>query len=106
MIREQDLVAAIAECQGERNPTANTCIKLAAYYTIKSHLYPTENESRGYAHSEPPDVLHVEGKSAFTAAVNGRRIADVWPIVDELMLTLQVLQPRLYNAVMDMTAPP
>ena len=26
--------------------------------------------------------------------------ADVWPIMDELMSTLQVLQPRLYDGVM------
>ena len=24
----------------------------------------------------------------------------VWPLIDEMMATLQVLQPRLYNAVM------
>ena len=34
MITEQDLLEAIAECQGQRNPNANTCIKLAAYYII------------------------------------------------------------------------
>ncbi len=33
-------------------------------------------------------------------AVRGRKLEDVWPIIDELMLTLQVIQPRLYNAVM------
>ena len=38
MITEKDLLEAIAECQGERNPNANTCIKLAAYYTILDHL--------------------------------------------------------------------
>lgn len=39
MITEQDLQAAIAECQGERNPNANTCIKLAAFYTIRRELF-------------------------------------------------------------------
>ena len=43
MITEQDLQAAIAECEGVRNPTSNTCLKLAAYYTIKDKMYPNNN---------------------------------------------------------------
>lgn len=35
MIKLEDLEEAIAECQGQRNPNADTCIKLAAFYTIK-----------------------------------------------------------------------
>ena len=42
MITEKDLQEAIAECQGERSPNASTCIKLAAFYTIKEHLYPDQ----------------------------------------------------------------
>ena len=36
MITEMDLQEAIAECQGKRNPNADTCIKLAAFYIIKA----------------------------------------------------------------------
>ena len=39
MIREEDLQEAIAECQGQRNPNANTAIKLAAFYTIRRELF-------------------------------------------------------------------
>ena len=73
MITEQDLRQAIAECQGERNPDARTCIKLAAYLTIKEHLYPQ--------------------------VVDGKDMTEVWKIMDELMGTLQVIQPRLYDSV-------
>jgi len=109
VITEQDLQAAIAECQGKRNPDANTCIKLAAFYTIKENLFPRAPEKlssgtqEGYAYAPAPEAgptLDVDGKSEFTEAVRGRRLEDVWPIIDELMLTLQVIQPRLYNAVM------
>ena len=31
MITEHDLKEAIAECEGNRNPDARTCIKLAAH---------------------------------------------------------------------------
>ena len=44
MITEQDLREAIAECQGQRNPNANTCIKLAAFLTIQRELYGKEQE--------------------------------------------------------------
>ena len=44
MITEKDLRAAIAECQGARNPNATTCIKLAAFYTILNNLYPEQKE--------------------------------------------------------------
>ena len=109
MITEQDLTAAIAECQGKRNPDANTCIKLAAFYTIRNHLFPETPErsgygaQEGYAYAPAPEAttLDVNGKSEFTDAVRGRKLDEVWPIIDELMLTLQMVQPRLYNAVME-----
>ena len=44
MITENDLLEAIAECQGDRNPNANTCIKLAAYYILLDHLKPKEED--------------------------------------------------------------
>ena len=70
MIREEDLLEAIAECQGERNPNAQTCRNLAAYYTILDHVRYNP------------------------------RISNVMGLMDELMDTLQVIQPRLYDAVM------
>lgn len=33
-------------------------------------------------------------------AIDGRNPDDIWPIMDELMSTLQVLMPRLYDGVM------
>ena len=38
MIKEQELLEAIAECQGQRKPNASTCLKLASYYTILDHI--------------------------------------------------------------------
>ena len=45
MITEKDLQEAIAECQGQRNPNANTCIKLAAFYTIRRELFGEEKDA-------------------------------------------------------------
>ena len=106
MIREQDLQEAIAECMGKRNPDANTCIKLAAYYTILKELYPKEQDQAelpvfpSQSFSSAPEVIEYEGDSEFARLCRERSVSFIMPILDELMQTVQVLQPRLYDAVM------
>lgn len=39
------------------------------------------------------------GDSEFLLEINGRESYDVWEIIDELMTTLQAINPRLYTAV-------
>lgn len=99
MITEKDLNQAIAECQGQRNPNASTCIKLAAYLTIKESLYGRKEESYSYA-NVPGDVVVYSGESEFAKAIEGRRQDDIMPILDELMGVLQATNPRLYAGVM------
>lgn len=106
MISEQDLKDAIAECQGARNPTANTCIKLAAFYTIYDHLYPKKAELTAEAipqtifQTVDEDTIADYGDSEFYRTIAGRKAADIWPVMNELMDTIQVLNPRLYDGVM------
>lgn len=103
MIKEQDLLEAIAECQGERNPNANTCIKLAAYYTILDHITKNnidQTPSIQYSFSsQPNDVGHI-GDSNFLIKIEGMDVEYVLQVMDELMTTLQVINPRLYESVM------
>ena len=104
MITKQDLVQAISECQGERNPNANTCIKLAAFLTIQRELYGDDEkiEHPSYSFAPAPDItIMADGNSDFARVIDGRNQMEVIPIIDELMSTLQIIQPRLYNAVMD-----
>ena len=105
MITEHDLDAAIAECQGKRNPDASTCIKLAAFYTIKRELYGEEKQDVQSAYSYAPapnrNVIEVDSDSEFARAVDGKDQYEVMPVIDELMSTLQIIQPKLYNAVLD-----
>ncbi|MCR5092746.1 MAG: hypothetical protein K6B72_02105 [Lachnospiraceae bacterium] len=103
MITERDLEEAIAECKGKRNPDSSTCIKLAAFYTIKEHLYPGTPQNFTYA--APPietdySVVDFPGESELARAVDGRRQKEVWPVFDELMATLEAINPRLHDAVM------
>lgn len=103
MITEKDLQDAIAECLGQRNPNASTCIKLAAFYTIKNALYgDSSNEPLpAYSYAPPPDQvenrIEYESDTEFGKMVYGRRPSEVWPLIDELVSeALAVVNPRLY----------
>lgn len=110
MITEQDLEQAIAECQGERDPNANTCIRLAAYMILKRELFgkpeqPEERAENAYSFAAgPPEpvepIVDYISDTAFSQAVDGRKAAEIWPIMDELMTTVQIMLPRLYDSVM------
>lgn len=102
MITEKDLYEAIAECQGERNPNANTCIKLAAFYTILDHITEkTVEETSGYSYAYAPDnTVYYDGDSEFAIAISGKDSYEAWSLMDELMQTIQVTNPPLYKSVM------
>lgn len=112
MITLEDLQSAIAECQGERNPNANTCMKLAAYYTLIEHLYgvgkpdvsgamyPVASYAESPQKATESGVISVISDSEFCKAVDGKQIMDVMPVLDDLMHAVSVLNPRLYAATM------
>ena len=111
MIHEQDLRDAIAECQGKRNPDANTCIKLAAYLTILNNLYPEEkpnpNPDPGAefyqmaSGANPDPVIEYDSGTEFSKMVHGRSNTEIMPVMDELMETIKFIHPRLYNSVLN-----
>ena len=106
MITERDLDEAIAKCQGESNPTNSTCMKLAAFLTIKDYLYPHYEEPHlqySYA-SEPEHVenyIQTNGDSEFLKAVDGRKVDKVWKLIDELVEAVKILHPRMYTTFID-----
>lgn len=102
MITETDLNTAIAECQGKRNPDAKTCIMLAAFYTIRREMFGEEKEAEpSYSFAPAPvAVIETDRDSDFARAVDGKEQERVIPVLDELMQTLSVIQPKLYDAVM------
>lgn len=102
MITKHDLETAIAECQGRQNPDAKTCMMLAAFYTIRREMYGEEKEAEHYSFAPAPvrNTVEIDSDSEFARAVDGRDLGEVFPVIDELMDTLQIIQPRLYSAVM------
>ena len=97
MITEKDLLEAIAECQGERNPNANTCIKLASYYTILNELYGTKEEPT-YSYSAEPSSYRSE--TEFYGLIQSKSYDEVIALFDELMTAISALEPRLYQGVL------
>lgn len=109
MITKQDLLEAIAECQGVRSPNANTAIKLAAFYTILDHLDDKQEQPAETAVDSVPrysfagpdaDIVQLDSGSEFAQVVNGRKQSEVWPVIDELMATIKALNGRLYGGVL------
>lgn len=91
MITRKDLLEAIEKCQGQKNPNANTCIKLAAYYTILDHTL--EENPPTYSFSGP--------SSEFMNVVKKLDVNEVLMIMDGLMESLQGVAPKLYYDTMD-----
>lgn len=108
MITKDDLEQAIAECQGERDPNAHTCMKLAAFYTIYNQMYGNSEQLRNdhtvpmysTAPAPPEPAITYNSGSAFSDAVHGKDINYVISVVDEMMSALWCVNPRLYNDVM------
>lgn len=96
MITEQKLQEAIAECNGERNPNANTCLKLASFYTILDHIKGSEPRMPTYSYSDSPKY---KSNTEFWEAAESVSEYDLFKIIDELMSTLRIVNPRLYTSV-------
>ena len=97
MIRREELDEAIAECQGERNPNANTCIKLAAYYTIRDVMY--EKPEYSYA-QEPNTTIDYQGNTEFAEIIYNKDFSYILPVIEDLVETVKVLLPRVYAGFM------
>lgn len=102
MITEKDLREAIAECQGVRHPDAKTCMMLAAYYIILDHTLNRGEEVLAYSYDPPEkqeETVKYNNDTEFSLLVDGRKISDIMPVIDELMEVLKALHPRLYAGV-------
>lgn len=96
MITERDLQEAIAECEGIRNPTSATCVKLAAYYSLLDRRKP--QIETGYSGANQVSIPY--SNSYFSQIVERVGIENAYPVIDELMETLYVVNRPLYESVM------
>ena len=84
----------------EQVPTHVIMQKLAALYIVRDHMGIAPAESGAPAVSVVQmETMPKYGESEFLQMIAGKPIADVMPALDELMATVQVLNPRLYDSV-------
>ena len=88
MIKERELIDAIHQYENSENPTAQTCIALAAFYAVKNKMYP----------DKAPDALYSSDTEFgyYARRCSPERLMEV---MDELMDTIKVLNPQLYDGV-------
>ena len=81
-------------------------------YAKLANLYTVRNEMMGISTAQPQisayskvgisasETLKQYGDSDFLRAVSGKDPAAAWSVMDELMETLQVVNPRAYDSVL------
>ena len=95
MLTKREILDAIRECE-ESVVSYRDCQRLATFYAIYDHMFPPERQSE----IKPETVIEDYGKSDFLLSVGGKNAEKVWKVIDELMFTLQAVNPKLYDGVM------
>lgn len=99
MFSKSELLDAIDDL--EMAPaTFQNAEKLATFYTLYDHLY-VQKEPMSRIESTREVTIDNYGGSEFLQAVSGKKADDIWLIMEELMQSIQILQPRLYQATID-----
>lgn len=99
MFSKKELLEAIDEL--EASPaTYQNAEKLATFYSLYDHLY-VEKEPMSRIESVREVKIDRYGDSEFLEAITDKNPEDIWMVMDELMSTLQALNPRLYQATID-----
>lgn len=95
MLTKREILDAIRECE-ESVSSYRDCQRLATFYAIYDHMFPPERQSK----IKTETVIEDYGKSDFLLSVDGKNAEKVWKVIDELMFTLQAVNPKLYDDVM------
>ena len=79
--------------------------KLADLYTVRNEmlgLSTPQPQIAAYSEATAPmqEQLGRYGDSEFLRAVEGKDPSAAWSVIDELMETLQVVNPRAYDSVL------
>ena len=99
MFSKGELLDAIEEL--EMSPaTYQNAEKLATFYLLYDHLY-VRKEPVNYVEAVNEVKIDSHGETEFLQTITGMAAEAAWAVMDELMLTLRALQPKLYQATID-----
>lgn len=110
MISESELLNIIEGFERDCK-TLDDCEKLAVYYTVYDHLFGKgdnyrEEYRQGYSmrmeefQDEEKKISVPTVTSDFLRAVEGMDTRRFWGVIDELVSTIEVINPRLYEGLM------
>lgn len=112
MVTLRELEEAIRECETAPANYTN-CTKLAVLYTVRHYMYggdpPPENYSTYSTTSLPiqpkPEesqekIVADYGEGEFYQVIAGMLANKAWRVMAELMETLHIVNPRLYEGVL------
>lgn len=114
MLEAKYLDHAIAQNLSSDDPDAWTCMRLAAQLYLRDRLYgqpvepaPPKQPNQGYAFADAPqtlaeEIVYYPGKTEFAREIDGKRAADIWPIMDEMMSLFAALHPEMYKRAIEM----
>lgn len=81
----------------QETPTHAVMQKLSSLYIVRDHMTLGTNPEPATVVS---DMVDYPGTTDFAQLINNHKQRDAWAVMDDLMNTLQVLNPRLYDAVL------
>ena len=90
MISRDEIDRTILELEGHDTSFA-VCEKLAMLYIVRDHMEKTPVGALKYT--------EIQGDSDFIRAIRGKDSVKVLECLNELMGTIQVINSRLYDAV-------
>jgi hypothetical protein len=105
MLERREVEERIAEIKNKRDQTETECVKLAAFLIIRDDFDKGAVGSYGDAAPNPTAAPIVEtvigehGDSEFLQLIAHRDADHVWAVIDSMMETLKVMEPRLYAGV-------
>jgi hypothetical protein len=99
MFSKNEILDAIDDLE-EAPATYQNAEKLATFYSLYDHLFVTK-EPMNRIESIREVIIGKYGDSEFMRVIEGKKAEDVWLVMDELLQTIQMLQPRLYNATIE-----
>ena len=83
----------------EQVPTHVIMQKLASLYIVRDHMGIAPVDGAAPVSVVQMDTMPKYGDSEFLEMIAGKPIVDIMKQIDELMATVQVLNPRLYDSV-------
>lgn len=95
MINFTEIEKEVINIETSRDTSYATIERLAPLYIAL--LYNTISGQNAFKYG---GLLEIKGESEFLKAINGKDGANIWPIIDELISTIRILQPNVYESIM------